>query len=154
MPSTSEMGLPCGEALCVTDSDEGGGFCSCDPRSPHENRESKKRSSLRRTGIWLVIERSRTPRPGELGPFWRFGRGQFRDELESRDPLLKLSGIVDAPAPRHTKLGELGIRLPESQGCSASAPQFYVSKNFLRLVSIIPQFFSECSRSSSVELLS
>ena len=39
----------------------------------------------------------RTPRPGEPGPFWRFGRGQFRDELESRDPLLKLSGIVDAP---------------------------------------------------------
>ncbi len=59
--SNAEVGLPCGEALCVTDSGEGGGFCSCDPRSPHENRESKKRSSLRRTGIWLVIERSRTP---------------------------------------------------------------------------------------------
>ena len=42
--------------------------------------------------------------------------GQFRDELESRDPLLKLSGIVDAPAPRHTQLGERGIQLRESQG--------------------------------------
>ena len=42
--------------------------------------------------------------------------GQFRDELESRNPLLKLSGIVDAPAPRHTQLGERGIQLRESQG--------------------------------------
>src|SRR5207237_10523513 len=39
----------------------------------------------------------------------------FRDELESRDPLLKLSGVVDAPAKLHSQPAYRRTELRQSQ---------------------------------------
>jgi hypothetical protein len=57
----------------------------------------------------------RTPCPEEPGDFWRLGHGHFRDELKSRDPLLQLSGVVDAPAKLHSQLGYRGTELRQPQ---------------------------------------